>query len=491
MSENKIIFLTVEGNELLFDGSNFSDVTSDDLRKHYISSAILPSNLRTHGIKVAANSTAEKIQMQAEISIFEDGGLDPEVDYSISSLTIPIDEDESFVETYAIETSKLDERFSKLVERHKHIDLIYPSAISYSALYACSKLEPKSDLFIHIDEHQAYAVMFKDGQYISVRIVSTLEEIASKINRDIPTTIELLKTKGVVDENYSEDEFLVMSDIQDQLSIMVERIAHSISHKRGVFKLDTIDRIYLDFEGSNIPGFLELFDRYGYEEATKETLDIFEDVEVGLKHTAIEAFYALCAYEEKLVTTNLTKYPRKPSFLKTNVGQFSLVMASAIILSLLYPIYGSIQLSTLQAKEDELNSKLSKIDQTTQKLQVELKKQRDKRDALRLEKQQVNDKINSYDKVLTTLKGLNKDKLTRQKVLNDINKAMKKYKLASRKLLREKDNSYTIQIISKPSKRDDIAMFIKELLALGYSNVYTKKIEKNNFYYESFVEIKP
>jgi len=492
MDKNKVIFITSDGKELLFDGSSFSEVSSDDHKNYFNAAVVLPSDIRTHGIKVSKHSTPEKIQMQSEISIFEDGGLDPEIEYSISSFVIPIeDDDENFVETYAVEATTLDEKFAPIVEKHKHLDLLFPSSHRYNALYGCNKLEPKNDLFIHFSETNSYAVIYKSGQYISTRILPNLNEIATKINRDLPTTIELLTTKGVEDENYSEDEFLVMNDIQDQFSNIAERIAHSISHKRGVFKLETIDRIFLDFECSTIPGFLELFDNYGYAEASKEMLDIFCDIEVGLKHDVLAAQYALCSIQNNIEPVNLIRYERKPPFLKTKVGLFTMVMLSAIILAIAYPAYALVHLNNLDTKEKELSSELQEINTRTKKLQTKLKEERDSRDELKKQKLELNTEINSYMTIISTLEKLDKDKILRQKMLKDIIDTMQMYKLASRKLEFKQNSFYNVQIITKPNDRDHIALFIKELISLGYSNVETKKVEKNDNYYESFVEIRP
>ncbi len=492
MSENKVIFITTDGKELLFDGSNFSEIPSSDYKSYLNASVVLPSELRTHGIKVSKNSTPEKIQMQSEISIFEDGGLDPELEYSISSLVIPIeDDDESFVETYAIQTKTLDEKFASVVEKYKHIDLIFPSSHCYFSLYKCEKLEPKNDLFIHLGETNSYAVIYKSGQYISTRVLPSLNDIATKINRELPDTIELLTKKGLKDENFSEDEFLVMNDIQDQFSNIAERIAHSISHKRGAFKLETLDRIFLDFESANIPGFLELFDNYGYTEASKEILDIFTDVEIGMKHSALSAQYALCVSQSSLEPVNLTIYEKQAPFLKTRVGLFTIVIASSLILAFSYPAYAMFKTNNLDTKKQELNAKLSKINSKTKKLQDKLKLERDDRDKYRSQKNDLNKKIDSYLTIISTLEKIDQEKAIRQKMLQDIIKTMKKYKLASRKIEYSQDNFYNVQIITHLENRDHIALFIKELLSYGYSSVVTKKVKKNNSYYESFVEIKP
>jgi hypothetical protein len=80
--------------------------------------------------------------------------------------------------------------------------------------------------------------------------------------------------------------------------------------------------------------------------------------------------------------------------------------------------------------------------------------------------------------------------MIRQKMMKDVNIAMKKYKLSSKHLFCDNNHSMSVQIITKNEARDRIAEFMKELLTKGYAHVQTNKVEKNENYYESFVEIR-
>lgn len=489
MNKDKILFI-VDEKEFLFDGSSFSEPESKN-PQNYLNAAVVPSsNLRTYGFKTPKSTTSEKIEIQAEINMYEDGGLDHDVDFSISSMIVPLEDiEDNYVETYAVETSALDEKFDWVVKKYRYLDLIFPPALCYSALYVNSMLEGKNDLFIHIGEKNAYAVIFKNGHYISTRTIASIDELAEKVGVDSLKMKELLSTKGVKDELYEDSEFLVMSDTQEQLSKVVERIAHTIGHKRGIFKLESLDRIFLDFEGLKIPGFLELFNSYGYGEASKDVLDVFVDIKAGMKHHALCALYALCVVEGKIEPVNLTTYERRPSFLKTKVGEFSIVMILAVILSAGYPLYALIKLDTLSSTKKSLEQEVSKMLKLTQKLQIELKEKRKHRDELKAGKDEKISKIKSYAEMLDTLEKFDSDTLARQKMLKDINLVMKKYALSSKKLEFKEPDFVNIQVIAQRDKRDNIAMFIKDLLSLGYSSVITRKVEKNERYYESFVEI--
>jgi hypothetical protein len=190
---------------------------------------------------------------------------------------------------------------------------------------------------------------------------------------------------------------------------IVERISHSIAHKRNVFGLDsinTIERIYLDFEGSNIPGFLELFSDYGYEDANKGSLELFESVEIGQKHLALNALYALGMAQGKYKAPNLTIYEKKPPFIKTNVGHLSIVLICSFIVASIYPIYALVTLGQLEQQELKLKADLSKMEQATKLLRTQLKDARKKRDSLRKDKNELISHISSFSMVLVHLRGL-------------------------------------------------------------------------------------
>jgi len=487
---DKIIFIIDEDREFIFDGQVFTPIVQKKLPKYFIASTVPSLNTRTHGYKTTKQTSLEKIEIQSEMNMYEDAGLDPDTDFKISSLIIPLEDgDEDFVESYAVEVDILNEKFDPFVKKYGHIDLIFPSALSYASLYNQEAIEAKNDLYIHIGEHNAYAVVFRNGQYISTRTISTLDEIARKIGVDIASIREILSTKGVKDELYGDDEFIQMSDTQEEMAKLVERIAHSIGHKRGIFNIDTIHNIYLDFEGLDIPGFLDLFDNYGYADATKEILDPFKDIEVGMKHYAINAKYALSVAQHNIESINLTVYDRKPSFFKTNVGTFSIVMALAIIFSAIYPTYAYFKLDALSKQEQQLKNDVKKMEKQTKHLHTELKNMRDEKSKIKDANVKKELKIKALGNMISALEDFDKHTLSREKMMMDVNKIMAKYNLSSKRFEFRDSNFLIVQVISKYSHRDDIAEFIKELISLGYSNVLTKKVQKTETYYESFVEI--
>lgn len=492
MIKDKILFVTNEETYLLFDGTNFSPIEAKKSKNYYCGGVVSAALLRHYGMRVPENISPEKLEIQAEMSMYEEAGLDPDIDFKIASISITLeDAGEKFLESYAIENSVLTESFSQNISKLGHLDFLVPSFLKYNALYAYEKIERKNDVFIYFGEDEAYAVMYKDGHYISTRTITTLSELAVKLGIQVPELKTLLCSKGVENDNYTPDEFLKMRSIQEELSKIVERIAHAIGHKRGIFGFDRVDRFFIDFEGQDIPGFLQLFENYGFDTSVPLALKVFNNLEPEQYSDALSALYILGIVQEKYTGANLTIFERRAVFYKTHSGVFFIVLGFAVVLGLAYPIYGSYQLSILETKRFILEEKVDTMDTLTKKLQKKLKEVRLERKSVEANRDEIIATIASYDELVDTLKKQKQEKKARQVMMRDVNMAMAKYRLSSRNLDQNGSNSMRVHIISEYEKRDDIAKFMKELLRAGYLHVSTHEIKRKENIYESIIEIRP
>jgi hypothetical protein len=492
MVENKILFISNDDTFLLFDGSTFSSVDAKHSKDHYCGTVISASKLRPHGMRVPLNISPEKLEIQSEMSMYEEAGLDPETDYKIASVAINLEnETELFVESYAVENDVLHQEFAPSVSKLKHIDYIVPSFLRYGALYAYEKLEHKNDVFIYFSDDEAYAAMYKNGHYLSSRTIMTLNELSQKTDIEPGMLKNLLQNKGVENELYRPEEFLKMTTIQEELLKIIERVSHAISHKRGIFGLDSIDRFFIDFQGHDIPGFLQLFQNYGFEGATFEALNIFDQVDADRYADALSALYLLGIVEGKYSSANLSIFERHPAFYKTYAGVFFIILAFSVLSALAYPVYGVYQLSELESEKAALESRVSAMEALSSKLQKKLKEVRLEKKALETSKSELEASLESYDALADTLKQQKVEKKSRQNMMKDVNEALASYQLSSRNLDQNGSDTMQIQIISEFDKRDDIAKFMKKLLAKGYLHVSTREIRREENLYESTIEIRP
>ena len=491
MEENKIVLSTTDGELRLFDGENFVALPGKKLSGYFSGVSLNATHLLTHALRVPETITPEKLEIQAEMSMYEEAGLDPEQEYKIASLTVPLErENELFVESYAIERHALEQMFKKAASKIGHIDVVLPSFLRYSALYAYEKLEPKTDVFIYFGKDEAYAVTYKNARYVASRTVITLEEFSKKLSIESDALKSLLQNKGVLNENYSADEQPLMHAIQEEFSKILERIAHAISHKRGIFGLESIDRFFLDFEGKTIPGFLENFANYGYESASFDVLNVFESVPASLRSDALFGLYALGVLSHRCEGPNLSVFERQAPFYKTHAGIFFLVLGIAVLGAVTYPMYATIKLSELEVEHNTLQARVEKMKTLNDKLQRKLVEVRQKRQELHAEKETHEQRIESYDHLVDTLKQQRQSKKTRRQMFRDINEAMAHYKLSSRNFDQNGTSEVRVHIISEFGKRDDIAKFMKMLLHQGYQSVNTHEIRLEENLYESVIEVR-
>jgi len=489
MSTDEVILIIDDTKQLLFDGKEFSEPTEKNIKECFVAHSLEQSSIRYHGFKALKSISDEKIEIQSEMKMFDEAGLDPELDFSIAHSIIELENsDENYIEVYAIEESELHERFDSLISKNHNLDFIFPEYLSYTALYEYDILERKNDVFIYFSDEDSYAAIFKSGKYISATKIDSLQKIAQKVNVKPEDIRELLQNKGVEEHLYLPEEFLTMTNVQEEMSKLVERVSHTIGHKRGIFGLEHLDNIYLDFDGCDIPGFLELFSSYGYEASKKEKLQVFEEMEASEVHLAINALYSLGFFQEKYSAPNLSIFHRKPKFLKTHAGQFLSLLGLSLICSAIYPIYTLVEIENFSQQELELKAQVAQVQKRTVKLQKHFKMQKDKRALLRKDRESVNNRLSSYSLMLNTLENFEENILQRQEMIKDIDLTMKRYGLSSKNFHYKKD-IIIIQIISQYDRRDTIAEFMKELLVKGYSHVHTQGIQKNEHYYESFVEI--
>lgn len=490
MTTQEILFILDENTKKLFNGTEFYDVDTSKTKEYYSASILSPVEIKIHGFMMPKSASAQKIEIQAEMKMFDEANLDPEAEYQISSLTIPLqNNDDNYIESYAVETSRLENIFGEMAKKCKQIDFISPPYLSYIALYSFELLEKKSDLFIHLGDDASYAVIFKDGHYISTRVLPSINEIAQKVGVHLADMRVILSTKGLDSSLYSDAEFIQMGNTEDEISKIVEKISHSVGHKRGIFKLESLDRIYLDFEGKSIPGFLELFNNFGYESASKEILDIFPQIDASMKHSALHALYALGDIQEKHKVLNLSIFERKPSFLQSNVGQLSIVTLISTLIAAAFPLYAAFTIESLATQESTLSSSVTKLDESAKQLRAQLEKIKTQEQSQEEELAQEHKRLETLSRTVESALGFDKEALERQKMFKEINLAMKKYGLSSKSILYSEDAKMVVQIISKYNQRDNISKFIKELLRQNYAQVQTDKVERFDNYYESVVEI--
>jgi hypothetical protein len=485
MKYQKILF-TEYDRIRCYEGVAFSEPTERDLKELFSGSVIPLSLLNTHTLKLSNRMSPEELRIQVEIRMFEEGNLNSDEDYTIDFIVHSIASDEILVEVFALSHTKAGEYLEASLTKSNSIDRIIPGFLIYGSLYP--ELKAQNDLFIYWGDEEAYAAIYQNGRYIAHRSIETLASIAVDTGLDLPKLKEFFRTKGVIEENYLTEELNKYILIQEKIAKNVERIIHTINHKRGLFGLSGIDNCYLDFGGGEIPGLKGVFSAYG----------ISDIVISPLKRSNVSAediHDVLCC--EALMNSNegdlnLSPYLRKAPWYTRESGKFLGLLGGAILLILIASLTLGWMISAEKEREEELTARLDSLKQETSSLGVTLKQNRLRLDEIKTKNKAISEDIRLYHEAEETASLIQEIHRSRQKFLLDTTSELGRYRLGAILMEQNSSKEMRIHVVSDYRKRDDIAKLMSGLYERGYQDVQTHeiKLDNNNTTYNSLVRIK-
>jgi hypothetical protein len=418
--------------------------------------------------------------------MFEEGNLNSEDEYTIDFIRHEISSDDSIlVEIFALSHTKAQEFFSVSLNKTHSIDLITPAFMIYHHYYLTH--EPKNDLFIYWGEEEAFAAIYQDGSYIAHRVIETLASMAVGTGLDLVRLKKYLSTRGVIEENYPPEEFAKFNLIQERISKSIERIVQTINHKRGLFALSGVDRVYLDFEGETIPGLEETFKAYGTELLSVSPLTRDNTAPQSI-HDALCADYLLTP---QITFLNLSPYLRKTAWYKRESGKLITFLGGSITLILLSSFILSWMIFSQENRHQELNIQMETLKNETKTLAIQLKLNNDLLQEQTKKKQTIQDEITLLHGAQETVLLINDIHLQRQRFLQDVSMEMGRYKLGALVIEQNGSKNMNIHVVSDYRKRDDITKFMRGLYDKGYQDVQTQeiKLDNNTTMYSSVVKV--
>ena len=485
MKYQKILF-TEYDQIRCYDGVNFSDPTVRDFKELFSGSVIPLTLLNTHTLKLSNRMSPEELRIQVEIRMFEEGNLNSDEDYTIDFIVHPIGSDEILVEVFALSHTKAGEYLGASLAKNSTIDRIIPGFLIYGSLYP--ELKAQNDLFVYWGDEEAYATIYQNGRYIAHRSIETLASIAVDTGLDLPKLKEFFRTKGVIEENYLTEELNKYILIQEKIAKNIERIIHTINHKRGLFGLSGIDHCYLDFNGEEIPGLEGIFTAYGITDITIIPLK-------RSQNSPEEIHDILCC--EALMNThegdlNLSPYPRKAPWYTRESGKFLGLIGGAILLLLISFLTLEWMISTEKEREAELTARLESLKQETSSLSTVLKQNRLRLDEIKAKNNAIAEEIRLYHEAEETASLIQEMHRSRQKFLLDTTSELGRYRLGTILMEQNSSKEMRLHVVSDYRKRDDIAKLMSGLYERGYQDVQTHeiKLDNNSTTYNSLVRVK-
>lgn len=489
MSTKPIVYL--EKNEAwLFDGENFTPCDFSAVKKYESGTTIPLSKLQMGTFKFASSLAQTELQIQTEIKMHDEGGLNANLDYEVASFNHVLEfENSILVEAFASSYDELYESCDTIIQKTKVIDWVVPSFIAYCAYYSRNEIEAKTDLFYYIGEEESYAVLFNKGTYTAHRRTLCLEEIAKEVGIDALKCRTLLSMNGLIEANYSEQDKPFFERLQLVFSKQVEKIVHAINHKRGLFGIEGVDRVFIDFDGHSLEGLEAVFAAYGMEGLPIESLAC-KTKEHSQTHRLMKAMYIyLCANGLMQNPLNLSPFERKPVWYKRHVGHLVGISAAAVVVAMMHPAYFYVQGVLLDDKIQQLESSITQMEAKTNSLGVKLKALQEEVTASQHKLDAVSEKNEVYTITLDTLPILMNTRYVRQKMMSDALNILSQYKLSTLSLDQNGTNGMDIHVIAEYSSRESIAKFMKKWMETGYKEARTKKIYLDESIYESKIEV--
>lgn len=474
----------------LFDGKSFTPCDIKEIKEHQAGTCVPLSSLHTGNFKFLSSLGQTEKQIQTEIKMHEEGGLNSEKDYEIASCTHLLEfENSNIVEAFAISHEILDELFAPTLKQAKVIDWIVPTFITYESYYAQDNVETKTDLFFYLSPSASYAVLFHEGKYITHRQTSSIDDLAKAVGIEAVRCQRLLHDYGLVGEKYPEEEKPFFEQLQSIFSKEVEKIVQTTNHKRGLFGIDQIERIFIDFKGNNLDGLENIYAAYGMEDIPVHPL-VCPEVGGTDTHRFYKAMYLyLCANGQIQEPLNLSPYERQAAWYKRHSGIFFGVCAASLLLGLLHPSYYLLQDRLLQEQIDTLSSKLLENEERNKVLNAQLKTLKTHSTQESNKVKQLQNSNKAYRVTLDTLPVMMDSRNIRQKMMYDAINILQEYKLSAVSLEQLGTKEMNIHVIADYTQRATIAKFMKKWMASGYAEARTDEIYLDENIYESKIKV--
>jgi hypothetical protein len=484
MVQDKILFLEHESTTTYHNGV-FSPSTSRDTKDLFAGAIIPLSLLNIHTLKLPNNLNDEELAVHVEIRMFEEGNLNSDEEYTIDFIRHDLVSESSYLcEVFALSHTKAADYFSDALKQTKIIDLIIPAFLVYEAQYETPIKQ--NDLYIYLGEEESFGAIYQDGKYAAHRSIDTLAAIAVETGLEIPKLKSFLTQRGLIEESYPPEEFAKFVLIQERLVRNVERLVHTINHKRGLFGLTGIDHVYLDFEGNTIPGLETAFDAYGMHDLTITALSKPQSKPEEL-HNLLCAHYL--SQQARNILFNLSAFERKAQWYKRESGKFLSIFAIALLIALGTPLTLFWMISNEEQRKEDLTNTLAQMQKETASLSATLNEQKKLLAQSQTQIQTLREEIGLIQGAQETANLIEAMHQKRQQFLIDATSELGRYNLGTLMIEQNSSKEMTLHVISRYQKRDDIAKLMSGLYARGYQNAQTHEIALDNKMYNAVVKV--
>lgn len=488
MNKSKIVYIKGE-KYFLYDGKTLTSTEAKSAKRYFTALGIDPSALYLYTQKLPSSLNDEQVSIKMDINMYEEGGADEEKEYTTSFIRTPLPaEDNDLVDLFGLTDEQANMLYGDMADKTGAIDLITPSVMAYQCLHEPEN-EDFTDIYLYFGDEEAYGAIYSNGEYVTHRNLENLARVSALCGWDLDVLKAALKARGLNEIAYEESEIQTLSIAKASIIRSIEKIIHTLNHKKGLFKLKGKNRIFIDFEGDTILGLELIFASYDIEVDAIKPIKINNNKEPLLNHDLIVADYLLGVANNRYKNINLSPFEREKPLHKRPSGHL-LMLICACILALFGINYAYN--STIESKDNEINhtqNELEKARKTTQKIAQKVKSLRKEKKELEKEYALLDNKNRSLTKSKQAVPYIYSSILQRQQMMDDTLMGLSKNGLGATRIEQNSSKAMKIYVIASPDKQEKIANFMDYMSERGYQKSFTNKIDNNESYFKSVVEI--
>ena len=453
------------------------------------------NDIVAHSFKIANNFSHQELLIKTELKMYEEIGLDPTKTHKISYIEkIEVSDSEVLLEAFAIDKDMISKKYQNTLKSVKHIDFLAIPFLIFETLYTNKILIPKNDIFVYIGIDEAFTTSYKDGKYISSKKIKSINNMIRDLeSRNITISSEelqeIISTKGTLKANYELLQYGIFEYLEETFDELFSKIKNLSLHNRNVYNFSQIDRLFFSCSKNGIPNLKEQVQSYiGDGEFLKLDFLKIEGVDVI---DSICASYIKDKISQKDNDHNVTIFLKKDPFYKSEVGKFAFGAAAGIMIAIAYPVYLQEQIMIKNADNEVLSEREAVISKSSKKYQKELKSLTQELASVTVKQQDDLKKLKTLQGIANSLLELKSKDTQYTAMFLKINKILKNYKLSIDKITQADSHALNLELSSKDSKRDTIALLMKDLIDTGFSSVTSNEIILgNDDMYKSIVTVK-
>ncbi len=497
MLKTDINFINLQNGTIfaLDEKERIKPVSKLNSKRTTAASRLYYNDIITHSFKLEKKYSSKELAIAVELKMYEDLGLDIQKEYKITYIQKHTDiENILLVEAFAYDKKNVLQKYAQTFKNIKYLDFIVIAPLSFETLYNNEKIEKGNDVFVYLGEDEAFLAFYKNGAYISSKKIKTLNEMIKDLEaKNTRITLEdlkeILSKKGVDKEKYTLLEYEIYDYIYTTFQKVFSTIKNLALHNRNIYNFSKLDNIYIKTSSGTIPNIYTLINEY-IEDVKLYPLNLFKEYENLDFIDILSAYYVQDKIKNNDNTLNATFYKKKTPFYKTQVGKFSLVASGTLAIVISYPVYEYLELEKIEKRNEQLQQKVQELSNSTKIVQKKHKKIKKEIAHIKEQKSVVAKKFAKLQEITDTLLSLKSEDSKYTNILLTVNSLLRKYALSVDKVTQSGEKTIDLEIYSKKNKRDTIALFMKDLLSLGYEKVYSNEIKLDEESYKSVITLK-